>query len=241
MVAGSNPAWDVVGRIKTSKYERVNKMADFTDFNNHIEKFKAVQTPIKRGPKVNKGDKVQNDFLRAILFDFLRSIDKYLFEYQLDTPYRIYSCLDPIIQYIAVDMQNNNFICWNEDEVEGIHPARVMQRLFEIEGVDTQLDIDESESEMTIFHNGRIVKIKDNHDNDNRKIIINGRHLKPDRLRFIDGYLSLQDCMRKGMHLTSCDDDGFCDFCGENTPPDEVELEDVDFGPGGFSIDVEGD
>jgi hypothetical protein len=28
-------------------------------------------------------------------------------------------------------------------------------------------------------------------------------------------YISLQECRKSGKHLTSCDGDGYCNFCGE--------------------------
>lgn len=39
-------------------------------------------------------------------------------------------------------------------------------------------------------------------------------------------YLDVDECIAEGIHLTSCDDDGYCNHCGEQTPtepdPDEV-------------------
>ena len=30
-----------------------------------------------------------------------------------------------------------------------------------------------------------------------------------------DGYITLEECEEDKTHLTSCDNDGFCNFCGE--------------------------
>jgi hypothetical protein len=30
-----------------------------------------------------------------------------------------------------------------------------------------------------------------------------------------DGDLSRQECIAQGTHMTSCDDDGYCNACGE--------------------------
>lgn len=30
-----------------------------------------------------------------------------------------------------------------------------------------------------------------------------------------DGYVPLEECLGRGTHLVRCDDDGFCQFCGE--------------------------
>lgn len=33
-----------------------------------------------------------------------------------------------------------------------------------------------------------------------------------------DEYTSYEECVANGTHLTDCDDDGYCNFCGEDTP-----------------------
>jgi hypothetical protein len=36
------------------------------------------------------------------------------------------------------------------------------------------------------------------------------------------GELSLAECITNGTHLTDCDDDGYCNYCGEQDPWDAL-------------------
>ena len=33
--------------------------------------------------------------------------------------------------------------------------------------------------------------------------------------QFSGDYISIEECKEQGTHLTSCDEDGYCNFCGE--------------------------
>ena len=39
----------------------------------------------------------------------------------------------------------------------------------------------------------------------------------------------LTDCIKNGMHLTDCDDDGFCNHCGYQDDSDEQEQVENDY------------
>ena len=37
--------------------------------------------------------------------------------------------------------------------------------------------------------------------------------------RRLDKYRPIEQCTQDGLHLTSCDDDGYCNYCGEQDAP----------------------
>jgi len=40
-----------------------------------------------------------------------------------------------------------------------------------------------------------------------------------------DELIDLDECIENGTHLTDCDDDGYCNYCGEQTSAEEREEE----------------
>jgi hypothetical protein len=157
-------------------------MDDFDPFNQHIEDFKAQHklTPFKCGPVVTPGDgqiptgfKLMEDLVHNIL-----NAKLYIFDYGLDSQYRICSILDPILQYAAFDASSERFIFWNEDRPDGLHPAESMARIFELDGIEVELEVDEEgNSQTTLYHAGKITRITDNHDRSDRHITVDGEPL----------------------------------------------------------------
>lgn len=41
-------------------------------------------------------------------------------------------------------------------------------------------------------------------------------------------YMDLDECLRIDIHLTNCDDDGFCNYCGYQPLDDDEEVINVD-------------
>lgn len=160
-------------------------------FNQHIENFKAHHklTPCKHGPAVQPGDgqvpkgfKLMEEMLGGILHATV-----YIYDYGLDTPYRICSVLDPILQYVAFDGETERFIFWNEDQPDGIHPAESMARIFELDGIEVECEVDESGNSSTVlYHGGKITRITDNHNSADRQITVDGKDLSPIVSQFSD-------------------------------------------------------
>ena len=46
-----------------------------------------------------------------------------------------------------------------------------------------------------------------------------------DELQEQEEYIEILDCIEQGTHLTECDEDGYCNFCGDQISAEEYEEE----------------
>lgn len=159
----------------------------FDLFDSYLEKFKALHKakPATLGPPIVPGDgqipdnaALMKDFVHNTLSRSKKPVVIRIFNFGLDTHYRIAFIEDTVLQYVAFDLQYDRFIFWTDSEPDGMHPAKAMARVFELEGMEVECDVDaEGGSNMTLYYNGKITRIKDNHDRDDRKISIDGNNL----------------------------------------------------------------
>lgn len=161
-------------------------MSKFDEFDTHIEQFKIVhsKSPVNQGPPITAGDGqvpdegLMSDFIYNVLSRSKKPVDIRIYDYGLDTPFRIANINDTVLQYVAFNLKDNQFIFWTDAEPDGMHPAKAMARVFELEGLEVECDVDASgQSSMTLYHNGKITRIKDNHDHGDRQITIDGKGL----------------------------------------------------------------
>lgn len=170
-------------------------MSKFDHFDAHIERFKIDNSisngiygdSISLGPPIVMGDGqvpesgLMSDFIHNVLSRSKVPVDIRIYDYGLDTPYRIAHIDDKVLKYVAFNLKDNQFIFWTDSEPDGIHPAKAMARVFELEGLEVECKVDaRGESDMTLYHNGKITRIKDNHDRSDRQITIDGKGLQVD-------------------------------------------------------------
>lgn len=162
-------------------------MSLFKEFDAYLEQFKIIHAakPVSLGPPIVRGDgqvpedaMLMNDFVHNVLSRSKKPVDIRIFNYGLDTPFRIALIDDSVLQYVAFNLKACQFIFWTDTEPDGMHPAKAMARIFELEGLEVECDVDDSgNSNMTLYHNGKITRITDNHNHDDRQIKIDGKGL----------------------------------------------------------------